>query len=181
MLYSKELQNGWRPIKVTKDLFQDMRKDRSKYPDHVVGYLEFGYTFGSNWGSGFIGNINDVSRKGRDRISESYRSILKTQKDIKGITFTTGSYEEMEIPVESIIYCDPPYNNSRRFLGTESFNTEAFWEWCRDKGNQGHTVFISEYVAPDDFECIWEKEIIRRVAKNTAGKTAVERLFKHRR
>jgi DNA adenine methylase len=42
----------------------------------------------------------------------------------------------------------------------------------------GHIVFVSEYQAPDDFECVYEKEIVSSLDKNTGGKIGKEKLFK---
>lgn len=45
-------------------------------------------------------------------------------------------------------------------------------------GSDNDKVFISEYNAPDDFECVWSKEIVSSLTKNTGGKTGIEKLFK---
>ena len=41
-------------------------------------------------------------------------------------------------------------------------------------------VFVSEYKAPDDFECIWQGEISTNFAsqRNNATHKAIEKLFK---
>jgi DNA adenine methylase len=43
-----------------------------------------------------------------------------------------------------------------------------------------NSVFISEYVAPDDFECVWEGEVKTNFASQRSEAThkAVEKLFK---
>jgi DNA adenine methylase len=42
--------------------------------------------------------------------------------------------------------------------------------------NKGHEVIISEYQAPDDFTCIWEKRITNSLSiKNTYN--PIEKLF----
>ena len=41
---------------------------------------------------------------------------------------------------------------------------------------QGHTVFISEYQAPDDFKCVWQKEIINSMNQTKTYKP-IEKLF----
>jgi DNA adenine methylase len=46
---------------------------------------------------------------------------------------------------------------------------------------EGHIVYVSEYSAPDDFECIWSKEIsasVNNSIKSGRGLKAVEKLFK---
>jgi DNA adenine methylase len=44
--------------------------------------------------------------------------------------------------------------------------------------SKGHIIFVSEYNAPDDFECVWQKEIVSSLAKNTGAKRGVEKLFR---
>ena len=39
-----------------------------------------------------------------------------------------------------------------------SFNYEKFYEFCRELGKNNY-VFISEYYMPNDFECVWSKEV----------------------
>jgi len=60
--------------------------------------------------------------------------------------------KELDIPANSLVYCDPPYRGSTGYDGW--FDSRAFWQWCRDKTREGHTVFVSEYKAPPDFECV---------------------------
>jgi len=43
--------------------------------------------------------------------------------------------------------------------------------------SEGHKMFVSEYLAPDDFECIWEKEIISSLDLDTGNKRNIEKLF----
>lgn len=45
------------------------------------------------------------------------------------------------------------------------------------KWSKTNIVYISELQAPDDFECVWEREVSRNI--KVAGKSrAVERLFR---
>lgn len=43
---------------------------------------------------------------------------------------------------------------------------------------EGHDVLISEYNAPNDFVCVWQKGINMNLS-GCKGKTAVEKLFVH--
>ena len=42
---------------------------------------------------------------------------------------------------------------------------------------RGHQIFISEYNMPDDFICVWQKEIISSLTQDTGSKKAIEKLF----
>ena len=44
---------------------------------------------------------------------------------------------------------------------------------------KGHKIFVSEYNAPDDFECIWQKEVKTVLNKNSQD-IRTEKLFKHK-
>ena len=87
-----------------------------------------------------------------------------------------SDYNNLYIPENSVIYCDPPYENTTKYVG--SFDSSAFWNWCRIKASEGLTVFVSEYNAPDDFECVWSKSVCSSLTKDTGSKVAIERLFR---
>lgn len=87
-----------------------------------------------------------------------------------GVKFAQSSYEELDVPANSVIYCDPPYRK------TKGFDHDKFWNWCRKKAEEGHSVFISEYSAPADFTCIWEKEVTNAMGTTNTYKP-IERLF----
>jgi len=103
--------------------------------------------------------------------------LFSLDKDFgyKDIFFYCGDYSDLNIPPNSIIYCDPPYANTTKYKNIIDY--EKFWQWCRIKKQEGHIVFVSEYVAPDDFICVWEKEIMSSLAKNTGHKKVIEKLF----
>lgn len=86
------------------------------------------------------------------------------------------SYLYLQIPKDSLIYCDPPYEGTTKYK--DDFDHPKFWQWCRDMAIKGHIIFVSEYNAPDDFECVWQKEIVSSLTQATGSKKAVEKLFK---
>ena len=104
---------------------------------------------------------------------EQINNILKQSTKISDIVFKCCSYDALDIPANSVIYCDPPYNGTTKYK--DSFDSDAFWQWCRDKAKEGHTVYVSEYNAPEDFKCIWEKQINSNLGGRS--KVAKEKLF----
>ena len=58
-------------------------------------------------------------------------------------------------PVNMLIYCDPPYKSTQRY-STGQFDSELFWNTMR-KWSEQNVVFISEQIAPSDFEIVWTK------------------------
>ena len=135
------------------------------------GYAGFAFSYAGKWLGGWCRD----SEGRRDYVSESYSNAIKQSPKLQGIKFVNASYLDLEIPRNSLIYCDPPYEGATKYK--DDFNHPAFWEWCRDKAKEGHIVFVSEYTAPDDFECVWQKEITSSLTKNTGSKKAIEKLF----
>lgn len=156
----------------TEDNYRELIKnDNYKYK----GYAGFNFSYGAKWLGGWA---RDGKGK-RDYVKEAYNNALKQSKKLQGVHFIQSSYQNLEIPQNSLIYCDPPYEGTTKYK--DSFNHKEFWGWCRKKDREGYIVFISEYNAPNDFECVWEKEIVSSLTQNTGSKTGVERLFKIRK
>jgi DNA adenine methylase len=86
------------------------------------------------------------------------------------------NYKDLEIPPNSIVYADPPYSGTTKYSTSKDFNHDEFWNWCREKYRDGHKIFISEYQAPEDFVCIWSKEMYSSLDIK-GGKRNMERLF----
>lgn len=105
--------------------------------------------------------------------------LIQIEK-LKNVIFINKDYKNLDIPSNSLIYCDPPYQNTSAYKNVEDFNHKEFWQWCRDKVKEGHIVFVSEYNAPEDFYCIWEKEIgssLSANGKSGGRKQSIEKLF----
>lgn len=49
-------------------------------------------------------------------------------------------------------------------------------QWCRERAAEGHIVIISEYAAPPDFTCVWERSVKTHL-NNRAKRDRVEKLF----
>lgn len=139
-----------------------------------VGFMGFAMSYGGKW---FGGYRRDNTGK-RDHAKESHESALKEFPKLRGVEFHLCSYDALPIPEQSIIYCDPPYQSTLSY-STGGFDHAAFWNWVRTKVSEGHRVFVSEYAAPDDFRCVWEKSVKNTLAKNTGEKSGTERLFVH--
>jgi DNA adenine methylase len=148
----------------------DYKKLRTDLSYKYRGYAGFAFSYGGKWLGGWSRNS-----EGRDYVNEAYRNALKQSPKLKDVEFIQADYRDLQIPPNSFIYCDPPYEKTTVYKN--KFNHKEFWQWCRDKTKEGHTVFVSEYNAPRDFVCLWQKEIVTSLTKNTGGKTGIEKLF----
>ena len=167
------IQNGFiPPNEVSEEEYKQARLNREVTP--LVSFIGFGCSYSGKWFGGYArGNTN----KGlpRNYCLESKKNILKQAKNLKDVKFIHSSYQDLEIPPNSLIYCDPPYEGTTKYK--DGFSHADFWEWCRNKTKEGHQVYISEYNAPNDFKCIWEKEVNSSLTKDTGSKKATEKLF----
>lgn len=161
---------------IPKDFYSDVRNsyntNNNKYDDFIIGWIGFAGSFnGRFFDGGYSGKTKD-----RDYIKEQISNIKKQIPLISGIEFHSGDYRNIIYPDNSIIYCDPPYQGTKQYSTSKNFNYNEFWQWCREMDKKGHQIYISEYNAPYDFECIWQKEMTNSLNTNITYKP-VEKLF----
>lgn len=165
------------PSELNEDDYTELKSGSANDP--LVGFAGFGCSFGGKF---FGGYARGKTSKGewRNYAAETKRNLLKQAQNIKGVAFICSPYDQLPIPQNSIIYCDPPYEGTTKYA-TGSFDHAAFWQWCRDKVNDGHQVFVSEYNAPADWVCVWEKKASANFDSNrNSASERVEKLFVHK-
>lgn len=93
------------------------------------------------------------------------------------ITSSVLDYTDVEIPNDSVIYYDIPYENTNVYnkeQGGSNFDYERFYDWAC---SQTEPVFISSYQMPTDrFDCITEFSH-RSTLSATANNLVTERIF----
>lgn len=161
---------------VTQDEYTIVKNNKEKYPDWYIGYVGYQLSYGAQ----FFSSYRKDSIGKRNYAEEAKRNIEKQSKNIQHIQFYNKNYKELDIPKNSLIYCDPPYKNTSGYSNAPTFNHDEFWKWAEQKVKDGHTVFVSEYSAPNEWECVWQKELVSSLTKNTGAKKGIEKLFKHK-
>ena len=165
---------NYKAPKISEEKYNDIKMYKSQYPRWVVGYAGTQLSFGATW----FGSYRRDKQGKRNYCLEAQANVNKQSKNIQGVKFIHSSYQDLEIPKNSIIYCDPPYDTkATKGKYKDDFNHSDFWQWCRDKVNEGHKVFVSEYNAPKDFKCIWEGAIKQKMNNNYKSKVTPEKLF----
>lgn len=75
---------------------------------------------------------------------------LESLERLERLRITVGSYDQVEILPDSVIYCDIPYEGTDGYL--TDFDFEKFYSWCE---KQTEPLFISSYKMPADrFVCV---------------------------
>ena len=172
------LVEGWIPQKITREEYGNIKRNKDKYPEHIVGWAGFNCSFSGTWFGGFAGTVNTKIGNVRDYQDEAIRNVAKQVDKVAGVIFHNKPYSMLELPPNSIIYCDPPYEGTTKYAN--DFDHKLFWCWVRNISKRGHNVFVSEYNAPDDFKCVWEKEVKSSLSANGkigGSKISTERLF----
>ena len=178
----KRVQNG-EPLyeEVSKELYDKVRtsynNNDNKYADWEYGNVGFlasynGRFFDGGYGKSVYENLKNGKIRYRDYYRESKDNILS--QNLSNIEFNVMNYREYNL-TNALIYCDPPYQNTKKFSNSVEFNFNEFWNIIR-KWSENNIVLVSELNAPNDFECIWEKSVSRSI-KSKDKSVVTEKLF----
>ena len=167
------------PSVITEEDYSKLNKSRDT--NGITGFVGFAMSFGGKWFGGYRRDVKGTKGCYDNMVTQTRRSkasAVKQSVNIQGVDLICAKFQELEIPPNSIIYCDPPYSNTTKYKDGD-FPHDEFWQWCRGKVKEGHQVFISEYNAPDDFACVWQQELAVTISKGKQKK-ALEKLFVHK-
>ena len=162
------------PDHVSEEMYQELKT--KKELNGVTGWAGYSLSFGAKWFGGYARDIKGLDGE-ENEVTQTRRgknNALAQSPNLKDCLFINSSYQVLDIPKYSIIYCDPPYEGTTKYK--DGFNHSEFWEWVRTKSLEGHSVFVSEYNAPEDFICVWQKTLTTSFSTSESIK-AVEKLF----
>ena len=164
------------PEIITESDYNNMKLNKNV--DGLTGFTAFSMSFGGKFFGGYrrdkkgskgcIENMKTQTRRSRE-------NAIKQSPYLKGVHFEVKDYKKLITTEKCIIYCDPPYENTTKYR--DSFNHKEYWDWVRFQVKKGNSVFCSEYNAPEDFVCVWEKEISTTIG---GSKKDIEKLFVHK-
>lgn len=173
-----------RPRMIDKEIYSKARTEYNngtniEFDDFLIGWIGWmGSYNGRFFDGGYSGH--DVGETHRNYISEQIRNTENQIEKLEDVHFISKDYSEFDFREPCILYCDIPYKNTKQYATSKNFDYDKFWDWTREMSLKGHEVFVSEYNAPDDFECVWQKEITNSMnTKNTYK--PLEKLFKYKK
>jgi DNA adenine methylase len=167
----KSLQNGWRPpenLSADEYLYIKNNKEENKA---LTAFAGIGCSFSGKWFSGYCRD-----KRMRNYAKSCHDVLLQQLPKIKDIEFSYADYKTCD-PNNALVYCDPPYANTTKYGLFNEFDHVEFWDIMRG-WSEHNTVFISEYIAPDDFKCVLEIETKTSLRdKNGKVISRIEKLF----
>lgn len=185
----KRVQEG-KPLlgEVSRDTYNLVRDawkngtDQDKYEQWYVGNVGFLASYNGRWFDGGYAKPTSIKtpngNKIRDYYQESKRNLEKQAGDLSTVSLDCISYEYyLKADYSGVcFYLDPPYFHTKEFGIAKNFDHVDFWNFAR-RLSKNNYVYISEQYAPNDFETVWAKPVLRSInAQNKEHKT--ECLFK---
>ena len=118
-------------------------------------------------------DTNDASKQNIAKNADTWklRDKLKRLQSLQSLKLYNGDYQEVKIPADSCVYCDPPYGNCDTTIDKrtycKAFDFPRFFDWIRTRD---FPVYISEYAMPDDFVSVWSRNKTCSYGANTTGR-----------
>lgn len=139
------LKSGWTPPATLSRAEYDELKN---YPASALkSFAGFGLSFGGKWFGGYADSRVDAG--------QAARGLARRAAHMNRSRLVCCSYDSWR-PSGMLIYCDPPYQGTTAYPGQGQFDCGLFWSTMRE-WSKSNTVFISEFSAPVDFLCVWER------------------------
>lgn len=141
------------PERITKEEYDAFMS--AEEHSAMRAYAGFFWSFSGMYAKGWSPDYNAKSRSFHSM--QSIAKKLREQQKTSTVLLRHADYRLPDIS-NALIYCDPPYIGTTTYRGTEPFDHDEFYDWCRKMKTKGNTLFISEYWMPEDrgFFCIHE-------------------------
>jgi len=153
----KKLSLDWKPPEhVSEEEYRKVKANPHHYDSEIVGYCGTQCSYGSTWFGGYARG-KDGHGNPRDFPNEAYRNCVAQSERLRGAEFMCLDYRNIGLNIESIIYCDPPYEGTIGYMDGR-FDSHLFWRWAAQMSDAGHKVFVSEFTAPSGWRAVWSKE-----------------------
>lgn len=171
----RALTNGWQPpTNVSESEYYAIKQAQGNYPPELVAWVGITCSFGAKWFGSYARGGNFAGDRSQNYAQSAWNSVQRQLPKLQNVNWVCRDYNDLTMFPGSLIYCDPPYASVQHYK--EKINHADFWQWCRIKVSEGHTLYVSEHQAPGDFQCVWEKEVTNNLKMAHLGKR-VERLF----
>ena len=102
------------PDLITESDYKQL-KDKKEL-NGITGFAGFAMSFGGKWFGGYRRDV--AGTKGcidnmKTQTRRSKQNAIKQSEKLQGVDFVAKGYADLEIPTNSLIYCDPPYEGKQ--------------------------------------------------------------------
>lgn len=147
----------WLPQQVDREFFNHMKKHkRDNKPNPLLAFIGFGCAFSGSYFTGYAGDKRNFAAMAKNSLTNKFRGIDQN------VMFTNTDLFQAEL-TKKLIYIDPPYKGTSKYLYNPKFDHDRFWNKARELSKK-NDVYISEYSAPSDFEIVYQ--IPRKIVMN---------------
>jgi DNA adenine methylase len=176
----KAVKKGWiPPSKISEAQYAKARKQvkendgKGQMSKELLAFIGFGSSFAGKWYGGYArdGGENNFAEKAKNSLKRKVESFDKNT------SFKCHSYEDLKPEKNSLIYCDPPYEDTTQGYLHTDFDSDKFWDWVRKMSKDGHTVLVSEYKAPKDFKCVLSVKTTTGLSTKDGKESRFERVY----
>lgn len=166
---------------ISKELYNKAREEYytnniTSFEDWQIGNIGFLSSYNGKFWGGYAGVVHTKINTIRDYYDESRRNLIAQSENLRDILFECREYSLCTDFRNSVIYCDPPYEGTTKYI--DDIDHMQFFDYCRELSKY-NIVLISEHNAPNDFTPIWSQDIIRTM-DNKSHDRATEKLFIHK-
>ena len=118
------------PNEISFEEYQKVKDNKKDYEDWYLGLVGFLGSFGARYFEGYArhnkyDNTEQIQRG-------SIKNFKKQYEGLKNVHFECKDFREIKNIQNYVIYCDPPYKNTKKYSKTEKFPYEEFYDWCRE-------------------------------------------------
>lgn len=175
VLFWQAVQAGWLPPeRITRDEYAELAISA---PSPLRAFAGFGCSFGGKWFAGYAAQKVDPRHPHGHTSVGSRKSTVSKVAGIQNVFISQGDYRQWKPGPGTVVYCDPPYAGTTTYGAADTWDPHVFWATMRQWVATGATVFVSEYTAPEDWHCIWQKDQRASLAADTNVGTVTEKLF----
>ena len=145
----EEVEENYQTYKAVQDM-----------SDPLTAWYGTACSFGGKWFGGVArstknGVVDRNSFKSQAKSTEHKAASMRKCPDLQ---LLCCSYEDLEIPNGTVVYCDPPYSGGKsrtkahRF---DDFDVDAYYGWVREL-SQRCVVVCTTFDPPEDFEVLYD-------------------------
>lgn len=158
---------------ITKEQYTSLKNDNTINSRLNKAFAAFTYSYNGK----FFGGYTDIlHNRNYPEERKRYYKVLFNNPTFQKTKLTHTHFNTLN-PKNSIIYCDPPYQNTTGY-SMEPFDYNEFWNIMR-KWSLNNFVFISEYTAPKDFNIITTAQKKMSISGKGATQNRTENLYAH--